>query len=107
MLLLIQDLYTLGVTFVYTLKANNISLNASKTEMLNFRDPRKNYFWPEIEIDVNKVIPSKFVEYIGVYLDNNLSWKQQEQDMRSRLSRAAGKLWKIRYFVNFDTSKMI
>ena len=56
---------------------------------------------------MEKVIPSKFVKYLGIYLDNFLSWHQQEQDMRSRLARAAGMLCKIRHFVNFDTLKMI
>ena len=36
-----------------------------------------------------------------------LSWQKQEQDMRSRLSRAAGMLSKIRHYVEFDTLKMV
>ena len=40
-------------------------------------------------------------------MDNFLLWHQQEQDMRSRLNRAAGMLCKIRHYVNFDTLKMI
>ena len=90
------------------LKANKISLNASKTEMLVFRDPRKKIdFELKIKIDGKKIIASKFVKYLGIYLDNHLSWQKQEQDMRSRLSRAAGMLCKIRHYVNFDTLKMV
>ena len=90
------------------LKANKISLNASKTEMLVFRDPRRKIdFDLNIRIDGKKITPSKFVKYLGVYLDNFLSWQKQEQDMRSRLSRAAGMLCKIRHYVNFDTLKMV
>ena len=36
-----------------------------------------------------------------------MSWQKQEQDMRSRLSRAAGMLCKIRHYVDFDTLKMV
>ena len=50
---------------------------------------------------------NKCVKYLGIYLDTFLSWHQQEQDMRSRLNRAAGMLCKIRHYVNFDTLKMI
>ena len=90
------------------LKANKISLNASKTEMLVFRDPRRKIdFNLKIKIDGKKIAPSKFVKYLGIYLDNFLSWQQQEQDMRSRLSRATGMLCKIRHYVNFDILKMI
>ena len=90
------------------LKANKISLNASKTEMLVFRDPRRKIdFDLKIKIDGKKITPSKFVKYLGIYIDNFLSWQKQEQDMRSRLSRAAGMLCKIRHYVDFDTLKMV
>ena len=105
----IQKYVNLDLRFVCNwLKANKISLNASKTEMLVFRDPRRKIdFDLKIKIDGKKVTPSKFVKYLGIYLDNFLSWHQQEQDMRSRLNRAAGMLCKIRHYVNFDTLKMI
>ena len=105
----IQKYINLDLRYVCNwLKANKISLNASKTEMLVFRDPRRKIDYNlKIKIDGKKVTPSKFVKYLGIYLDNYLSWHQQEQDMRSRLSRAAGMLCKIRHYVNFETLKMI
>ena len=105
----IQKYINLDLRYVCNwLKANKISLNAGKTEMLVFRDPRKRIdFDLKIKIDGKKVIPSKFVKYLGIYLDNYLSWHQQEQDMRIRLSRAAGMICKIRHYVDFDTLKMI
>ena len=60
-----------------------------------------------MKIDGKKITPSKFVKYLGIYLDNFLSWHKQEQDMRSRLSRAAGMLGKIRHYVDFDTLKVV
>ena len=105
----IQKYMNLDLRFVCNwLKANKISLNASKTEMLVFRDPRRKVNYDlKIKIDGKKVTPSKFVKYLGIYLDNYLSWHQQEQDMRSRLSRAAGMLCKIRHYVDFNTLRMI
>lgn len=61
----------------------------------------------KIKIDGKKVTPSKHVKYLGIYIDNHLSWNYQEQDLRSRLSRAAGMLCKIRHYVSFDTLKMV
>ena len=105
----IQKFMNLDLRFVCNwLKANKISLNASKTEMLVFRDPRRKIdFELKIRIDGKKITPSKFVKYLGIYLDNFLSWQKQEQDMRCRLSRAAGMLCKIRHYVEFDTLKMV
>ena len=105
----IQKYMNFDLRFVCNwLKANKISLNASKTEMLIFRDPRKRIdFELKLTIDGKKIVPSRFVKYLGIYIDNFLSWQKQEQDMRSRLSRAAGMLCKIRHYVNLDTLKMV
>lgn len=90
------------------LNASKISLNASKTELLIFRDPRKKInFDVKIKVDGKKIIPSKFVKYLGIYIDNHLSWHQQENNMRTRLARAAGMLCKIRHYVSFETLRMV
>ena len=49
----------------------------------------------KITVDGKKITPSKFVKYLGIYIDNYLSWHKQEQNLRSRLARAAGMLSKI------------
>ena len=90
------------------LKANKISLNASKTELIIFRDPRKfSSHELKIRIDGKKITPSKFVKYLGVYIDCHLSWHKHEIDLHSRLSRATGMLCKIRHYVEFNTIRMI
>jgi len=90
------------------LNASKISLNASKTELLIFRDPRKKInFDVKIKVEGKKIIPSKFVKYLGIYIDNHLSWHQQENNMRTRLARAAGMLCKIRHYVSFETLRMV
>ena len=82
------------------LKANKISLNASKTEVIIFRDPhKKSDFELKIKVDGKKIFPSKFVKYLGIYIDCHLSWQEQEKNTSARLSRAKGMLCKIRHFV--------
>ena len=105
----IQKYVNLDLKFLCKwLKANKISLNASKTELIIFRDPRKiSTYDLKIKIDGKKLFPSKFVKYLGIYIDRHLSWQQQEKDMHSRLSRAIGMLCKIRHFVKFETLRMI
>ena len=90
------------------LRANKISLNASKTELIIFRDPRKKiHHETKIKINGKKIIPSKFVKYLGIYIDSNLNWKTHQAEISSRISRANGMLCKIRHLVNFETLKMI
>ena len=67
----IQKYINLDLRFVCNwLKANKISLDASKTEMLLFRYPRKEIeFDVKVRIDENKVTPSKFVKCLCIYID--------------------------------------
>ncbi len=90
------------------LKANKISLNASKTELIIFRDPKKKInFDPKIMIDGKKLIPCKFVKYLGIIIDEHLNWHAHATALSSRLSRAIGMLSKIRHYVTFETLRMI
>ena len=90
------------------LKANKISLNASKTELLVFRDPRKKIVHNlKIKINGKKLIPSKYVKYLGVLVDCHLNWHAHEMELHSKLSRAVGMLSKIRHYVKYETLQMI
>ena len=90
------------------LKANKISLNASKTELLVFRHPNKkiNYEF-KIKINGKKLIPSKYVKYLGVLIDSHLSWTHHINLLSSKLSRAIGMLARIRHYVSEGTLRSI
>jgi len=90
------------------LKANKISLNASKTELIIFRDPRKKIsFDVKIKIDGKKLLPCESVKYLGIYIDCHLNWKTHETILSTKLCRALGMLSKVRYFVDHKTLIMI
>ena len=78
------------------LKANKISLNASKTEILIWRHPNKpiNYDL-KLKIDGKKIIPSCFVKYLGILIDCHLNWQFQVNNLSVKLPRAIGMLKKI------------
>ena len=105
----IQKYINLDLKFLCKwLKANKISLNASKTELIIFRDPRKKSTHElKIKIDGKKLIPSNYVKYLGILIDCHLNWHAHENELLSRLSRAIGMLCKIRHFVNHKTLCMI
>ena len=90
------------------LKANKISLNASKTELIIFRDPKKKTQHElKIKIDGKKLIPSSFVKYLGLLIDGHLNWHAHITALSTKLSRAIGMLYKIRHFVDHPTLRMI
>ena len=83
------------------LAANKISLNFSKTEYILFRHKLKpiNYQL-KIKIDGKKLYPSTFIKYLGVFLDEHLSWNNHVKSISLKLRRANGALSKLRHYVS-------
>ena len=90
------------------LRANKISLNASKTELIIFRDPRKK-ITNDLKFKINgkKLVPCKSVKYLGVFIDCFLNWSTHLTSLSKKLSRAAGMLSKIRHYVDWNTLHMV
>ena len=85
------------------LKANKISLNASKTEILIFRNPKKplNYDL-KLKLDGHRLYQSKYVKYLGVLIDPYLRWDYHIKTLAPKLSRAVGMLAKMRHFLTTE-----
>lgn len=82
------------------LNANKISLNASKTEFIIFRSNRRPLDTiPRIEISGKRLTPSKTIKYLGVHLDEHLTWKQHVAVVAAKLRRANGAISKLRYYL--------
>ena len=47
----------------------------------------------------HKLIPSNFIKYLGIYLDSDLSGKQQSIVLQSKLNRSNGMLAKARHYI--------
>ena len=58
------------------LNANRISLNVNKTEFVIFRSPRKCIDSKlNIKLNGKRLYPSSCIKYLGVLIDEHLSWK--------------------------------
>ena len=80
------------------LKANKISLNASKTELIVFIHPNKELNYElKVKIDGKRLLPSKYVK--GILIGSYLNWSYHTDIIASKLSRAIGMLSKIRHYV--------
>ena len=81
------------------LRANKISLNASKTEIIIFK--RKN---KQIQKHLNfrvsgqKIEITNSVKYLRIQLNDSLTWKTHLISLLPKLNRAIGLLSKIRYY---------
>ena len=90
------------------LRANKISLNASKTELIIFRHPSKQLNYDlKVKINGKRLYESDFVKYLGVYIDSHLRWDYHIDFIAPKLTRALGMLTKIRHFVDFNTLRSV
>lgn len=83
------------------LRTNKLSINESKTELLIFRSTNckvpKDFY---ITINDCKVFPQKFVKYVGIFLDEHLTWKKQISSLCIKLSKSVGAISKLRHFTS-------
>ena len=95
-----------GIT--HWLNANRISLNVSKTEFVVFRSPRKE-IEHELKIKLNgkRLYPSPYIKYLGVLLDEHLSWQPHIKELTKKLNRSNSMLSKIRHLVNKKTIRTL
>ena len=82
------------------LSANRLSLNVAKSKLLYFTNKNRNAF-KDIDIKINgeslKEVDS--AKYLGVYMDNKLSWNVHTNNIKLRLSKGISMLAKIRHYV--------
>ena len=73
------------------LDANRLSLNIGKTKLLLFHS-KNDKLSKNISIKIKgKIIePSKCIKYLGIYIDDNLSWDKHIAELRIKLSKVNG-----------------
>ena len=74
------------ISLSYLLKANKISLNASKTELVIFHHPNKTIDYDvKIKTDAKQLLPSKHVKYLSITTDSHLTWLYQSNTLYNKL----------------------
>ena len=90
------------------LNVNKICLNASKTELVLFRSAKKQLdFGLELKLNGKRLYPTNSVKYLGVKIDEHLTWKPHTDGMSTKLNKANGMLSNIRHIVDQKTLKAI
>ena len=86
------------------LKTNKLSLNLKKTHYILFRKRRGNHLLSnDLVIDNVKIENVKCTKFLGVMIDQNLTFHDHIQYMKGKISRALGILYKCRKYVNTST----
>ena len=82
------------------IRANKLSLNASKTEIVLLK-PRNKKITKQLHFRVRgqKTKQSSQVRYLGVILQDDMQWITHITNLEKKLSRSIGLLSKIRHYV--------
>ena len=78
------------------LESNKLSLNVEKNNFVIFHSPRKKI--PDdilIKFGKNPVKIVKYVKFLGILMDENLSWKYHITELTRKLSRASSIFFKL------------
>ena len=77
--------------------ANRLSLNVSKTEFIIFKPPRKSLN-QRITLNLNgtTLFESKKIKYLGIIMDERLTWKYHTFELRKKINKSVGMLYKMK-----------
>ena len=90
------------------LDANKLSLNTSKTNYMIFHSPAASLSVNAAVKIGNKFISRvKYIKFLGLLLDEHLSWKYHISQLSKKLSRTCGILLKIRKYLPTEILKCI
>ena len=89
---------------VQWLRGNRLSLNETKTELIIFRWLWKQLQWePDIRFNSCKLKLHTGIKYLGIFINEIVSWNKQIEISTSKLSRANGILCKMRHLAPLKT----
>ena len=93
---------------VQWLKANRIQLNVAKTEVVLFKNSSKRMDYNiKIKLDSKLMRFSKCTKYLGLLIDENLSFHNHIENVISKLRKANAALCMIRHYVPFTILRSI
>ena len=82
------------------LKANKISLNVDKTEIIIFKHKLKKITFDfKIKLDGKRLVFKDCVNYLGVLIDSQLNWSHHQEKVAKSLRQTNGVLSRIRYYL--------
>ena len=90
------------------LKANKLSLNVNKTHYMIFSPTRKKiHVSINLTIDNNAIEKVKQTKFLGVILDDELTWKPHINYVKGKLYKSIGIIHKAKQYLTMDALKSI
>ena len=81
------------------LRQNKLSLNTAKTEYMVVDHKRQtNHIPGPLEVNVNgePIKRAQQIKYLGIMVDENLTWNEQYKSLKGKIKNALSSLWKLK-----------
>ena len=92
-------------------KANKLSLNTKKTEYTSFHKLSKKdnipLLLPKLKINNILIKRSNQIKFLGIVIDENITWKDHIDIVEKQVSKSIGVLYKAKYVLNQKCLKHI
>ena len=84
----------------FWLDVNKLSLNIDKTNFIIFKSPKQpSSDMINIKVGSLPIRKTCYVKFLGILLDENLSWKYHLTELSKKLARTCGMFFKVRHFL--------
>ena len=77
--------------------ANKLSININKTKFMVITSSKKRV--RKIKL-IRNIEQKNCIKYLGVYIDNNISWDQQITHVNNKIAKNTGIITKLGYYVD-------
>ena len=88
------------------LNENKLFLNSSKSNFLIFTKKRLNHDF-KINVGLENIRRTSSIKYLGVTLDENLTWEPHIRSIKSKVARNCYMLYKLKSYVDYSVLKII
>ena len=87
------------------MKANKLSVNTKKTNYVIFKPKQKKLKTIMIPLvfDGNQLMQKRVVKFLGVFIDENLSWKFHINHICKKVSKSTGVIYRSRFLLSMKT----
>ena len=90
------------------MKSNKLSVNITKSNYLIFH-PSQRKLTPNLilKYDNQILVQKRHIKFLGVYLDENLSWKIHINYISKKISKSVGIIYRSRYLLSSATKRSL
>ena len=104
----LESIYNKELSYVTDwLNANKLTLNVEKSNLVLFRSTKKTVETLNIKIKGEQIQEKDYTKYLGILIDNKLSWNCHIKHVNLKISKGIGIVTKLRRYLSKGVLKTL